>query len=108
MSIRALLSVIIVVFIGGQTMAETLTEEEALLRVAKQYNSVFAELYIKDPLGPEPIRLPQIPAEDFVLRSKDPAYFIVVHDPLTGPVITARVGVTSGLVEFDPIALAVE
>lgn len=86
----------------------TITEETAAAQVAAHYTALFENLRIVNPLDGTPVPLPPLTVDDFTVTGEDDVSFHVAHDPLTGPIIRARISKTGGLVHIDPIVLAVE
>lgn len=86
----------------------TITKETAAAAVAAQYTALVENLRIVNPLDGAPVPLPSLGAEDFTVTGEDEISFHVSHDPLTGPIIQARISKTGGLVQIAPIVLAVE
>jgi hypothetical protein len=91
----------------GSAMTDV-TREAAPGHVAERYKQLFDNLLIANPIDGQAVELEDLVAEDFKVTGEDQHVWIVRHDPLTGPIVQARVAKSGGLVDFDRIELAVE
>ena len=93
---------------NAMTETAKMTEDQLKLRVAERYKAVFGALYFQNPVDHAYVRLPEIPAADFVVTGQTDRVWSVAHDPLVGAIVRASVSKADGLVQFDQIDLAVE
>jgi hypothetical protein len=85
-----------------------LKREDVPAVVAERFKQLFGNLLIVNPIDGQAMAIEDLSAEDFTVTDEDAAMWTVRHDPLTGPMVQARVAKSCNLVEFDRIELAVE
>lgn len=75
---------------------------------AKQFNLLFSSLQIRNPLDQEFYPISSLSEVDFKLVMESNNVWVLLHDPLSGLKVQARVEKITGLVQFDSVELSIE